>query len=370
MSLDQRLERLYQQITSAHLDGLVVNPGPSQVYLLGVHFYLFERPIVACFTPGRIPALILPELEVTKAQTSPVKLELFAYNDNPATWPAAFLAAAQSQGWTRLPSVQLGVEEERLRLLEARYFERALPQACLVSSPVLADLRMHKDAEEIRRIRQAVAIAEAGFNATIPLMKLGMTERELSEEFGFQVQRAGGEGPSYPMVAAGPNGANPHATVSNRPLQAGDLLVIDFGALYQGYCSDLTRTLAIGDEILPEYETIVATTIAANAAGRAAAHPGIPAGQVDQAARAVIDAAGYGPYFTHRTGHGLGSEPHEPPYIFGENTQLLEPGMVFTVEPGIYLPGRAGVRVEDDVLVTPTGAETLSTLPRELIHVG
>jgi Xaa-Pro dipeptidase len=171
------------------------------------------------------------------------------------------------------------------------------------------------------------------------------------------------------MVESGPNSANPHATVSNRRLAAGDLLVIDFGATYQGYCSDITRTFAVGD-VSPESRDIVRITGEANAAGRAAARPGIQAGEVDRAARAVIDATGYGRFFTHRTGHGLGSEPHEEPYIFAENTLLLEPGMVFTVEPGIYLPQKAGARVEDDVLITPDGAESLSSLPRELITVG
>jgi Xaa-Pro dipeptidase len=228
---------------------------------------------------------------------------------------------------------------------------------------------MHKDDEEIRRMRKAVAIAEAGLKASLPLIKIGMTEKELSDEIGLQAVRAGSEAPSNPMVESGPNSANPHATVSTRPLGAGDLLVIDFGAIYQGYCSDITRTFSVG-EVEPELRDIVRITGEANAAGRAAARPGIPAGLVDQKARAVIDSAGYGKYFTHRTGHGLGSEPHEEPYIYAENTLLLESGMVFTVEPGIYLPNRAGARVEDDVLVTPGGAESLTSLPRELVTVG
>ncbi len=176
----------------------------------------------------------------------------------------------------------------------------------------------------------------------------------------MQTGRAGSEIPGNPMVAAGPNGANPHASVSNRPLQAGDLLVIDFGAALRGllcrHHPHLCRRRAAA-----ELARIHQVTLEANAAGRAAARPGIPAGDVDRAARAVIEAAGYGPYFTHRTGHGLGSEPHEEPYIYAENPLLLEPGMVFTVEPGIYLPGQAGARVEDDVVITATGAESLST---------
>ena len=348
---------------------MILNPGPSQSYLLGVHFYLFERPIVLMVAANRRPALVLPALEVTKAQHAPVEMELFPYQDNPATWPGAFQEACRFLGWDQKPSVQLGVEVERLRLLEARFLEAALPQARLVDNNPVMHMRMHKDAEEIARMRKAVEIAETGLKAAIPLMKIGMTEMELSAEIGLQTGRAGSEIPGNPMVATGPNGANPHSSVSERPLQAGDLLVIDFGAVYQGYCADLTRTFAVG-EPSAEYARIHQVTLEANAAGRAAARPGVAAGEVDRAARAVIEAAGYGPYFTHRTGHGLGTEPHEEPYIYAENPLLLEPGMVFTVEPGIYLAERAGARVEDDVVITPTGAESLSSMSRELIVVG
>lgn len=364
-----RLNQLTSSLPAAALDGMVLNPGPSQSYLLGVQFYLFERPIVLLLATGRPPALVLPALEVTKAESAPVPLELFPYQDNPATWPAAFERACRFLGWDQKPALQIGVEVDRLRLLEARYLEAALPHARLIDNNPVMRMRMHKDADEIARMRKAIAIAETGLTAAIPLMKIGMTELEVSAEIGLQTGRAGNEIPGNPMVATGPNGANPHSSTSNRPLQAGDLLVIDFGAVYGGYCADITRTFAVG-EPPAEYARIHQVTMEANAAGRAAARPGIPAGDVDRAARGVIEAAGYGPYFTHRTGHGLGSEPHEEPYIYAENQLLLEPGMVFTVEPGIYLPGKAGARVEDDVVITPNGAESLSSMPRELIVVG
>jgi Xaa-Pro dipeptidase len=142
--------------------------------------------------------------------------------------------------------------------------------------------------------------------------------------------------------------------------------VIDWGAAYGGYISDLTRTFAIG-EIEPEYRRIAELVRLANQNGREASRPGIPAGQVDAAARKIIEDGGYGKYFIHRVGHGIGMESHEPPYMFGENKQILTPGMAFTVEPGIYLPGRGGVRIEDNMIITETGAETLSDLPRELM---
>ena len=364
-----RFNLFTQKLASTGLETIILNPGPSLAYLIGVHFFIFERPIVAFFSAGTKPALVLPELEIPKAETASIDMQLFPYQDNPATWGAAFQQAAQYLGWAGEKRRTVGVEADRLRLLEIRLIEAALPGVRFGDASLLADLRMHKDEKEIACMRKAIAFAETGLAASLPLIKIGMTEKELSAEIGFQTQRAGSEIPSNPMVESGPNSANPHATVSDRKLSPGDLLVIDFGAGYQGYFADITRTFAVG-EVETEFSHIVEVTWAANAAGRSAARPGIPAGEVDKAARGVIERAGYGPYFTHRTGHGLGSESHEEPYIYAENTLILEPGMVFTVEPGIYLPRRAGARVEDDVLITPSGSESLSSLPRELVRVG
>jgi len=364
-----RFNLLTEKLSSTALDGVILNPGPSLAYLIGVHFFIFERPIVAFFTPDKKPALVLPELEIPKAETATIEMQLFPYQDNPGTWKSAFQQASQYLGWSGRKNLTVGVEADRLRLLEIRFLEGVIPGLRMVDASLLADMRMHKDEAEIACIRKAISFAEAGLTASLPLIKIGMTEKELSSEIGFQAQRAGSEIPSNPMVESGPNSANPHATVSDRKLNPGDLLVIDFGAGYQGYLADITRTFAVG-EVEPELAHIVRVTQEANAAGRSTARPGIPAGEVDKAARAVIENAGYGPYFTHRTGHGLGLEPHEEPYIYAENILLLEPGMVFTVEPGIYLPKRGGARVEDDVLITPSGVESLSSMPRQLITVG
>ena len=175
--------------------------------------------------------------------------------------------------------------------------------------------------------------------------------------------------PFFPIVSSGPNSANPHAAPSDRKFQAGDMLVVDWGAAYDGYISDLTRTFAIG-EVAPEYQKIHQIVQASNAAGRAAGKPGAPCAAVDKAARDVIEAAGYGAYFTHRTGHGIGMEGHEDPYMRGDNQQLLEPGMCYTVEPGIYLTSRNGVRVEDNMVVTESGSESLSDMERDFRVVG
>jgi Xaa-Pro dipeptidase len=216
-------------------------------------------------------------------------------------------------------------------------------------------------------MRQAVQIAQNALEATLPLIKIGMTERDLAAELTIQLLRHGSDPalPFSPIISGGPNSANPHASPSERTLQSGDLLVIDWGATHEGYVSDLTRTFAIG-EIDEEYRKIHEIVQQANAAGRAAGKPGLACAEIDKAARKVIEDAGYGQYFTHRTGHGLGMEGHEDPYMRSDNQQLLETGMAYTVEPGIYLPGRNGVRIEDDVIVTEDGSESLSDLPREI----
>ena len=369
----ERFERLYhamnQEPAGHRLDAIALNPGPTLTYLTGLSFHLMERPVVLLVTPGQTPGLVLPELEIIKAQTGPVKVQTFTYNDNPASWPDAYAKAAQTM---RLAGKHIGVEPERMRFLELRYLENAIPGAVFEpADAVLSQLRMQKDSAEVDAMRQAVRIAQQALQATLPMIKPGVTEREIASELMIQMMRAGNddEMPFLPIVSGGPHSADPHAVPTDRPLQNGDLLVIDWGAMYHGYISDLTRTFAIG-EVEPEFHRIYELVRLANEAGRAAGRPGIAAGEVDHAARKVIADGGYGDYFTHRVGHGIGKEGHEPPYMFGENPLMLKPGMAYTVEPGIYLSGRGGVRIEDDMVVTENGAETLSDLPRELITLG
>jgi len=259
-----------------------------------------------------------------------------------------------------------------LRFLELRMLERAAPKASFISAEdSLAALRKFKDESEVATMRAAVKIAQRGLLATLPVIKAGVTEREIAAELMVQLLRAGGDNEYAfsPIVSGGPNSANPHASPSDRPLQIGDLLVIDWGTSYKGYISDLTRTFAIG-QVEPEFMQIARIVTEANAAGRATAGPGVAASMVDKAARDVIEQAGYGAYFTTRTGHGIGMEVHEEPYIRAGNPLILQPGMAFTIEPGIYLPGRNGARVEDDVVITKDGLECLSDLPRELRVLG
>jgi Xaa-Pro dipeptidase len=365
----QRFEKLAAALENSKFDAIALNPGPTLSYLTGLNFHLMERPVVLVYAPGKDPAIILPELELQKTAGLAYPLKAYPYGENPADWSLAFRTALFELD---LYGRTIGVEPRRMRVLELRLVEGGAPGAHVIAAEQeLASLRLRKDAEEIAKMRQAVKIAQDALEATLPQIKIGMSEKELAAELTVQLLRHGSEPemPFAPIVSGGLNSANPHASPSERKLQAGDLLVIDWGAAYDGYISDLTRTFAVG-EVDAEYRKIHEIVQQANAAGRAAGKPGVACAEVDKAARTVIEAAGYGVYFTHRTGHGIGMEGHEEPYMRGDNQQLLESGMAYTVEPGIYLPGRNGVRIEDDMVVTENGCESLSDLPREIRVVG
>jgi Xaa-Pro dipeptidase len=364
-----RFDQLNSSLRTSDLDAVILNPGPTLTHLTGLHFHLMERPVVLLFAKDQDPAIVLPELELQKVASLPYQLQVFPYSENPAEWDQAFRQAVQALS---LDGKRIGVEPRQLRLLEFRHVKAGAPEADYPdASDVLSSLRLRKEKTEVEAMRRAVKIAQDALEATLPLIKIGMTEKELSSELVVQLLKQGSEPemPFAPIVSGGPNGANPHASPSERKLQAGDLLVVDWGATYDGYISDLTRTFAVG-EVDEEYKKIHQIVQEANAAGRAAGKPGVPCANVDKAARDVIEKAGYGAYFTHRTGHGIGMEGHEEPYMRGDNMQLLEPGMAFTVEPGIYLPNRNGVRIEDNVVITETGADILSDMLREIRVVG
>ncbi len=361
----KRLQRLQDLLQTTDLEAVVLNASPTLTYLTGLEVHLSERPVVGIFPASGKPALVLPELESGKLESLPVTLEAFPYGENPNTWPGTFAHALHFCGLRR---ARIGVEPQWFRFLELQLLESAAPELQLTSAePLIRRLRSQKDLAEIAATRRALEVAWQALEATLPAIRPGITEREVAAELTLQLLRAGSdpELPFAPIVAFGPESANPHAVPGDRPLTPPTLILIDWGARVEGYCADLTRMFTFG---IPDDELLRITQIVleANEAARAKAGPGVPAGEVDQTARQVIEQAGYGSYFIHRTGHGLGLEIHEPPYIRGDNTEPLAPGMLFTIEPGIYLTGRGGARIEDDVLITETGAETLSDYPRTL----
>lgn len=232
---------------------------------------------------------------------------------------------------------------------------------------LVEQLRMVKDAGEVARIEAAAAVADAALASVAPGM-VGMTEAELALELDFTMRRLGASGSSFDtIVASGPNGAKPHARPSDRVIGLHELVVVDFGAVVDGYCSDMTRTLCAGGPADAEMARMVEVVRASQQAGVDAVRPGVAAAEVDAACRQVIADAGWGDAFVHGTGHGVGLDIHEAPAVGATSTATLEAGHVVTVEPGVYLPGRGGVRIEDTVVVTTEGCRSLTNSPKDLI---
>jgi Xaa-Pro dipeptidase len=364
-----RVSRLVEALPEHRLEALVLLPGPNLIYFTGLSFHLMGRPTLAVFTPDLPPLILVGELERIKAEGCVLAPSVITYGEDMASRQAAFKKLEARLGLARR---RVGVEPLRMRWMEEQSLMEAAPGIRLASAEAaLEPLRAVKSTEELASIERAVAIAESALQTLLPSVRPGVTERELASELTLQLLRAGSEPelPFPPIVAAGPNAALPHAVPTGRRLERGDVLILDWGATLDGYISDLTRTFFLG-EADAEMRRIYETVARANSAGREAAGPGVACRDVDRAARRVIEAAGYGPAFLHRTGHGIGLEAHEPPYLRSDNESLLTAGMTFTVEPGIYLESRGGVRIEDNVVITPEGGRTLSRLPRELVTLG
>ncbi|WP_208951171.1 aminopeptidase P family protein [Rahnella sp. ChDrAdgB13] len=225
-------------------------------------------------------------------------------------------------------------------------------------------LRVHKYPDEIAKIREAAAIADRALEKVIPFIRPGISEKTLADHLEMAVRQAGGSKTSFDtVVVSGLRGALPHGRPTDKKLMTGELVTIDFGAVYQHYCSDMTRTFALGN-VSAELKAIYDTVLLAQQSARDAVRPGIRCQELDAVARDIISVAGFGEYFSHNLGHGLGLDVHEAPALSPQNAQPLEPGMIITIEPGIYVPGLGGVRIEDDVLVTETGSEVLTHSPR------
>jgi len=366
MDYQAQLDGLKKRLREQGIDVLALLPGANLTYLTGTAKEQSERPLVffLASSGSARPTVLLPHLEVeTFSQALPYKVDLVAYTDEEGYAPAF----ARAANVLSLPERTIGVEARSMRLLELRQIERNAHDAKVVEADqLLSQARMQKDRDEIEAIRTAIKVSEESLRATCAQVKPGMSERDVQMLLNMEMLKHGADGHGFPpIVLSGPRAALPHGSASDRCLQEGDCLLIDFGFRVGAYSADITRTFSIGTSN-PEWKEIYEIVRAANEAGRKAAGPGVAAEEVDAAARKVIVDAGYGKYFTHRTGHGLGLEIHEPPYIVSGNKTILEPGMVFTVEPGIYLADKVGVRIEDDVVITEDGAETLSTFPREL----
>jgi Xaa-Pro dipeptidase len=267
---------------------------------------------------------------------------------------------------------RIGVEGQRMRVFDLFALQQALPDASFVDiHAAISRIRLHKTPDEIERLRKAIRLSEAALEATLAEVRVGMTETEIEALLLRNLFAQGADGLSFaPIVAAGDNAAKPHAHARHDyRIKPGDALLFDFGGTHQGFSADITRTVfvkQVSDYDRAFYEAV----LGANEKGRAVSRPGITASDVDDAVLNVLEHSQFASFCRHKTGHGLGLDVHEAPQIMRGNAQILEPGMVFTIEPGLYREGEAGVRIEDNVVVTETGIECLTSFPRELRLVG
>lgn len=357
-----RMRRAADAAADAGLAGVLVAPGPDLVHLTGYLPVNTERLTLLVLRSGMDPVLVVPTLEAPDAEraTGAPALTLRDWTDGKD--PYAVTAPLLDEGG------RFGVSDNAwaMHLLG---LQRTLPGTSYVSlTDALPMLRAVKDAAELERLAAAGAAADATYEEILKVGFAGRTENEIAADLADLLKRFGHAQVDFTVVGSGPNGANPHHEAGERTIGRGDMVVLDFGGLKHGYGSDTSRTVHVGEPTAEE-QRVHDIVREAQDAGCRAVRPGAACQDIDRAARAVIAEAGYGERFIHRTGHGIGVTTHEPPYMIEGEELPLVPGMCFSVEPGIYLPGRFGVRIEDIVTVTDDGGRRLNTTARELAIV-
>ncbi|MDX2813593.1 Xaa-Pro peptidase family protein [Streptomyces sp. PA03-5A] len=359
----ERLELARKAAADAGLDALLVSPGPDLRYLTGYHAHLTERLVCLALPVLGDPFLVVPHLEKPGAEASP----LGALGVDVVGWgetedPYALVAGRLPRGTARV------AVDNHMWAEKVLAFRTALPGAeQSLAGDVLRELRMRKSPAETEALRRAAGAIDRVHRRIGEWLRAGRTEREVARDVADAVIEAGHTTVDFVIIASGPNGASPHHEVSDRVIRAGDPVVVDIGGTtHEGYCSDSTRTYAVG-EPSAEFREMYEVLRRAQHAQTDAVRPGITAEELDAIGRDIIAAAGYGEHFIHRTGHGIGLETHEEPYIVAGSSRLLEPGMAFSVEPGIYLPDRFGARIEDIAVCTPEGGERLNQTSRDLV---
>lgn len=343
-------------------DALVSTPGTNLRYLTGLTIHRMLR-LCAHVLPGTgESALIAPAFEESNIRRVMTEGALIPWDES--VDPYRLLADRLVSQFG--PGVRVGLEPTTWFWMAERMRD-ALPEGARLidAGPLLDKFRSRKSPGEVDQIRRAGDLAEAAVHVARLHLRLGMTELEAADILIESVKTE--EGFHEPLVQFGPNSAIPHATAGHRPLERGDMVLFDLSGLVGGYLSDITRMTTYGDAT-PEMKNVYGIVLEAQQAAINAAGPGVACQEVDRAARQVITRAGYGEFFTHRTGHGLGLDIHETPFLVEGNRSLLEPGQVVTIEPGIYLPGRFGVRIEDDILITETGVDVLTEPQTSLVE--
>lgn len=362
--MNDKWSHLQQHMNQHQVQTLMITDPKHVFYLTGFLSNPHERFLAAVLEQGSEPFLIVPALDEEAARASADVSEVITHQDTDQPYQ---ILSARLKG----KSGVVALEKEHLSVARFEEMQEALSfSGSMDAGPWLRELRVRKTPDEISKMKHAVSLVEQVLQQALRQVKEGVTENELVAEVEYQIRRLGADGPSFDsMVLFGEKTALPHGVPGTRSLRLGDLIMFDIGVYASGYASDITRTFAFG-EISNELATIYLTVLAANEAAIAAVKPGATFAEIDKAARDVISSSGYGPYFIHRLGHGLGIDVHEFPSVHGGNNLLLSEGNVFTVEPGIYVPGVGGVRIEDDVVVRDHGVEVLTSFPKNLTYLG
>ena len=359
-----RLRRAAAEASERGVDALLITPSPDYAYLLGYAAPAMERLTCLVVPAAGDPALLLPRLEEPLARhelgemADEVGLVPWDETDDPIRLVQTIVAGArrvavQDQMWARF-ALRLRAALDPTELVEA--------------GPTMSALRRVKSPDEVGKLRAAGSAADAAMSRIVGERLSGRTEADVSRHIRELLLEAGHDTAGFAIVASGPNSASPHHVAGERVIEQGDALVLDIGGTRDGYCSDTSRTAFVGDPD-PEFAALHAVLREAQAAACEAVVPGVPCSDIDAVARGIIDEAGYGEAFIHRTGHGIGMEPHEEPYIVASNPEPLQEGHAFSVEPGIYLRNRWGARIEDIVVCSDAGGERLNTTSTELYVV-
>jgi Xaa-Pro aminopeptidase len=362
-----RLEVARRRLMEARVDGMLLAPGPDLYYLTGFEVYAGERLVALLLPKEGEPRFLVPEMNVAQATANKAGVTNVRGWSDAEGYVEPLRAACRDLGWT---AGRLAADDE-MRSAFLLDWQTICPEAKFDrASRVMQPLRVRKTGDELAELRRAGQVADGVIAAAHAACLVNASEAEVARTVTDAIYQLEPSCRVYGcIVASGPNSALPHHETGSRALAVGDVVILDYGCILDGYHSDITLTVSLGPAAT-EVHRVHAIVWEAQQQALEKIRPGVPAEQVDQAARSVIDAAGYGDYFIHRTGHGIGLQVHEPPYLVAGNQAPLEEGMTFSVEPGIYLPGRFGVRLEVIVAVGRDGAELLNLpSPRQIVEL-
>ncbi len=349
------IEKIAARLPEYGLDAMMITSESGERYALGFHgegLLLVTRDTAQYSTDGRY-------IEAAREQVEGAKICLTTPDKGHLAFVREYIEAKGLHN--------IGFESGAVTVDSHRKYAQELPGILTPAQKLLDDLRASKDEGELALMRRAQEITDEAFKAILNFIRPGMTEREIAARLVYEMLSRGGEKVSFdPIVAAGSNGSRPHAVPGDRIVEAGMFITMDFGCKVGGYCSDMTRTVALGQPT-PEMEAVYAAVLAAQKAGINAARAGVTGREIDDAARCVLREAGYGAYFSHGFGHSLGVDIHESPGASSKETRPMPAGAVISAEPGVYIPGRFGVRIEDVLILGETGCEDITRSPKDLI---